>query len=88
MFAGAMLEEAFLRAIVRGACQARKPYEQWYLVLGIAHSLRGQVEIECHVATSGLSQVAQFQELAAEARNSCFRSDGRHFRITVRDYGV
>lgn len=79
MFTGAMLEETFLCAIIWGTCQARKPYEQWYLVLGIARSLRRQVQIECHVATSSFGRVAQLQELAAEARNSCFRRDGRHF---------
>jgi hypothetical protein len=79
MFAGAMLEEALLRAIVRGTCQARKPYEQWHLVLGITRSLRRQVEVECHVAICSFGRVAQLQELAAEACNSCFRCHRRHF---------
>jgi hypothetical protein len=61
MFAGAVLEEAFLRAIVRRASQARKPYEQWDLVLGIIRSLRRQVEVEGHIAACRLSTMAKLQ---------------------------
>ena len=74
-----MLEEALLRAIVRGTCQARKPYEQWHRVLGITRSLRRQVEVERHVAACSFGGVAQLQELAAEACDSRFHCHRRHF---------
>jgi hypothetical protein len=69
MFASAVLEEAFLRAIVRGTCQSRKPYKQWDLLLGIARGLRRQVEVKGHVATRGFGRVTQLQQLPAEAGN-------------------
>jgi hypothetical protein len=58
MFASAVLEEAFLRTIIGGTSEARKPYEQRHLVLGIARCLRRQVEVEGHVTTRGFGRVA------------------------------
>ena len=60
-----MLEEALLRAIVAGACQAGE-VEQNRNFCARFESLRRKVEIESHIGISTRRLVLQFEKLSAE----------------------
>ena len=88
MFACAVLEKPFFRAIVRCTGQTRKPYEQRNLLFSVARGLRGKVEVEGHFAPRAFGTVTELYELAAEAGNSCLRLNRRHFWSVGKDNGA
>ena len=73
MLAGAVLEKAFLAAIVGSAGQAGEPDEEGDFLVG---GLRGHVQVEGHLAAGGFGLVGAFQELAAEAGDGGFGGNG------------
>ena len=65
MLTGAMLEKSLLGAILSCAGQTRE-IDQHGHFLPIANHLRGQVEVEVHLAVGDGRLVRQLEQLAAE----------------------
>lgn len=76
MLTSTMLEEALLRAIIRGTSKSRQIDQKRDFLRRLG--LRGEVEVEVHFAFCGGRGVAEFEQFAAEGGDCCFGCD-RHF---------
>jgi hypothetical protein len=78
LLASTVLEEALLGTVVRSAGQTREIDEDGDL---LSLSLRGQIEVEFHLAFCGCGGVAQLEQLAAEGGDGCVCSDRHAGRV-------
>ncbi len=67
----AVLEEAFLCAIVSRASEPGKVENHGDFMWSVARCLWWKVEVQGHLAPRGRGIVSQLQELAAKGRYSC-----------------
>jgi hypothetical protein len=75
LLASTVLEEALLRAVLSSTGQTREIDQHGDL---LCLGLRGQVEVEFHLAFCGSGGMAQFKELSTKGSNGCVCGD-RHF---------
>lgn len=80
MLTSTMLEEALLRAIIRGTRQARQVNQERDFLRRLG--LRGEEEVEVHFAFCGGRSVAEFEQFSAEGGDCCFGCDG-HFHCQL-----
>lgn len=66
MPACAVLKEPLFGAVVRGTCQTREVYQEWYFMNWICSRLRREVQIEGHLAADSRGIVRKLQELSPE----------------------
>lgn len=76
LLASTVLEEALLGAVLGGACQTGEVNQHGDL-LGLG--LRGQIEVEFHLAFCGGCGMAELEQLAAEGGDGSSCGD-RHYR--------
>lgn len=78
LLAGLVLEEALLGAVVAGARQAGEVEENGDLLrhLLCREGLRGQVEVQRHLAVGRLRLVGELQKLAAKRGDGRSRGEG------------
>lgn len=78
-----MLEETLLRAILGSASQTGQVDQDGDLLF---LCLRGQVEIEGHLAACSRGIVAQLEQLAAKRGDSGLGGDGHDRQLSRSDY--
>lgn len=82
MFAGTMLEKALFGAILGSASQAGE-IDKHGDFLPVTNRLRGEVEVEVHLAVGDVGLVRQLEQLAAKGGDGGFGCDGHFDRLTA-----
>ena len=81
-----MLEKPFLCAIVARAGQPGEIDKQGNFMKRVQGSLRGQVEVEAHLAIGGRGIMGELEEFAAERGDGRFRLDCHYFRLSIEQF--